>query len=154
EVEVLGAGAGTLRTAWRYQPGKASQLAQVESTGRQPTSFVFNALGLRHGELLIGATDIVMQAPSWPEAGRAVDDWIAALGRGTNDLEAPAARIEPVISDVLSALRATADVRLVRMSGSGATCFAVFASDAAAEAAGEQLRAAHPGWWVHAGSLS
>ena len=118
------------------------------------TKDVFNALGLRHGELLIGATDIVMQAPSWPEAGRAVDDWIAALGRGTNDLEAPAARIEPVISDVLSALRATADVRLVRMSGSGATCFAVFASDAAAEAAGEQLRAAHPGWWVHAGSLS
>ncbi|MFN6195717.1 MAG: hypothetical protein ACK5BN_18050, partial [Planctomycetota bacterium] len=46
EVQVLGAGAGTLRTAWRYQPGKASQLAQVESTGRQPTSFVFNALGL------------------------------------------------------------------------------------------------------------
>ncbi|MGY3447362.1 4-(cytidine 5'-diphospho)-2-C-methyl-D-erythritol kinase [Bradyrhizobium sp. USDA 4473] len=118
------------------------------------TKDVFNALGLRHGELLIGATDVVMQAPDWPAAGRAVDDWIAALSRGTNDLEGPAARIEPVISDVLSALRATSGVRLVRMSGSGATCFAVFASDADAEAAGEKLRAAHPGWWVHAGSLS
>ncbi|MGY3529428.1 4-diphosphocytidyl-2-C-methyl-D-erythritol kinase [Bradyrhizobium embrapense] len=118
------------------------------------TKDVFNALGLRHGELLIGATDVMMQAQDWPEAGRAVDDWIAALSRGTNDLEAPAARIEPVISDVLSALRATTGARLVRMSGSGATCFAVFATDADAEAAGEQLRAGHPGWWVHAGSLS
>ncbi|MGY4154415.1 4-diphosphocytidyl-2-C-methyl-D-erythritol kinase [Bradyrhizobium sp. USDA 4461] len=118
------------------------------------TKDVFNALGLRHGELLIGATDVVMQAPDWPAAGRAVDDWIAALSRGTNDLEGPAARIEPVISDVLSALRATTGVRLVRMSGSGATCFAVFASDADAQAAGEKLRAEHPGWWVHAGSLS
>ncbi|QOZ32051.1 4-(cytidine 5'-diphospho)-2-C-methyl-D-erythritol kinase [Bradyrhizobium sp. CCBAU 53421] len=118
------------------------------------TKDVFNALGLRHGELLIGATDVVMQAPDWPDAGRAVDDWIAALSRGTNDLEGPAARIEPVISDVLSALRATEAVRLVRMSGSGATCFAVFGTDADAEAAGEKLRVAHPGWWVHAGALS
>ncbi|NSM55971.1 hypothetical protein, partial [Serratia marcescens] len=53
------------------------------------TKDVFNALGLRHGELLIGATDVVMQAPSWPAAGRVVDDWIAALRRGTNDLEVP-----------------------------------------------------------------
>ncbi|WP_298276648.1 4-(cytidine 5'-diphospho)-2-C-methyl-D-erythritol kinase [uncultured Bradyrhizobium sp.] len=118
------------------------------------TKDVFNALGLRHGELLIGATDVVMQAPSWPAAGRVVDDWIAALRRGTNDLEAPAARIEPVISDVLSALRTTGNVRLVRMSGSGATCFAIYATDADAQAAGERLRALHPGWWVHAGTLS
>ncbi|QIG94590.1 MULTISPECIES: 4-(cytidine 5'-diphospho)-2-C-methyl-D-erythritol kinase [unclassified Bradyrhizobium] len=117
------------------------------------TRDVFNALGLRNGELLIGATDVMMQAPSWPE-GHAVDDWIAALKRGTNDLEAPAARIEPVISDVLSALRAARAVRLARMSGSGATCFAIFETDADAEAAGEKLRADHPGWWVHAGTLS
>ncbi|MDW4783742.1 hypothetical protein NQ310_26655, partial [Escherichia coli] len=89
---------------------------------------------LRHGELLIGATDVVMQAPSWPAAGRVVDDWIAALRRGTKDLEFPAARIEPVISDVLSALRTTGNVRLVRMSGSGATCFAIYATDADAQA--------------------
>ncbi|QPF86372.1 4-(cytidine 5'-diphospho)-2-C-methyl-D-erythritol kinase [Bradyrhizobium genosp. L] len=118
------------------------------------TRDVFNALGLRNGELLIGATDVMMQGPSWPESGCAIDEWIAALGRGSNDLEAPAARIEPVISDVLSALRAAGNVRLVRMSGSGATCFAIFADDAAARSAGEALRAAHPGWWVHAGTLS
>jgi 4-diphosphocytidyl-2-C-methyl-D-erythritol kinase len=118
------------------------------------TKDVFKALGLRHGELLIGATDIVMQAPSWPDTSSAVDDWIDALASGTNDLEAPAARVEPVISGVLSALRQASGVRLVRMSGSGATCFAIFATDAAAAAAGDKLRAEHPGWWVHAGTLS
>lgn len=118
------------------------------------TKDVFNALGLRHGELLIGATDVVIQTPSWPEAGCAIDDWIEALARGTNDLERPAARIEPVISDVLSALRDATGVRLVRMSGSGATCFAIFGNDADAQAAGEKLRSGHPGWWVHAGTLS
>ena len=118
------------------------------------TKNVFNALGLRHGELLIGATDVVMQTSSWPEASDAIDDWIEALAGGSNDLEAPAARIEPVISQVLAALRASSGVRLVRMSGSGATCFAIFADDAAAEDAGDRLRADHPGWWVHAGSLS
>lgn len=118
------------------------------------TKDVFNALGLRHGELLIGITDVVMQAPSWPERGCTINDWIEALARGTNDLERPAARIEPVISKVLAALGATSGVRLVRMSGSGATCFAIFANDTDAQAAGEKLRAAHPGWWVHAGTLS
>ncbi|WP_426440924.1 4-(cytidine 5'-diphospho)-2-C-methyl-D-erythritol kinase [Bradyrhizobium genosp. P] len=118
------------------------------------TRDVFNALGLRHGELLIGATDIVMQTPSWPDASCAIDDWIEALARGSNDLERPAARIEPVISAVLTALREASGVRLARMSGSGATCFAIFADDTAARAAGEKLRAEHPGWWVHAGTLS
>jgi 4-diphosphocytidyl-2-C-methyl-D-erythritol kinase len=118
------------------------------------TRDVFNALGLRNGELLIGATDVVMQAPSWPEASCAIDDWIAALGHGTNDLESPAARVEPAISKVLAALRETRGPRLVRMSGSGATCFAIFGKDAEAQAAGEKLRADHPAWWVHAGTLS
>ncbi|MBR0696788.1 4-(cytidine 5'-diphospho)-2-C-methyl-D-erythritol kinase [Bradyrhizobium lablabi] len=118
------------------------------------TKDVFNALGLRHGELLIGATDVLMQTPSWPEAGCAINEWIDALAGGTNDLEGPAARVEPVIRDVLAALGAAAGVRLVRMSGSGATCFAIFEKDADARAAGEKLRADHPTWWVHAGSLS
>lgn len=118
------------------------------------TKDVFNALGLRHGELLIGATDIMIQTPSWPVAGCAIDDWIEALARGTNDLERPAARIEPVISDVLSALRDATGVRLVRMSGSGATCFAIFENAAEAQAAAEKIRRDHPDWWVHAGTLS
>jgi 4-diphosphocytidyl-2-C-methyl-D-erythritol kinase len=70
-----------------------------------------------------------------------------------NDLEAPAIKLAPVIADVLRALRSQAGCRLARMSGSGATCFGLFASMAAANAASRKLRAGHAGWWVRATTI-
>jgi 4-diphosphocytidyl-2-C-methyl-D-erythritol kinase len=116
------------------------------------TSDVFKALGLRSGELLVGASD-VMQAPAWPEADAPFDDWIDALAAGTNDLEAPALRIQPAIGEVLAALRARQGVRLARMSGSGATCFAIFNSQEEAQRAARAIERDRPLWWVHAGTL-
>jgi 4-diphosphocytidyl-2-C-methyl-D-erythritol kinase len=116
------------------------------------TSDVFAALGLRSGEMRVGATD-VMRAVAWPEADASFDDWIDALERGSNDLEAPAMRIQPVIGEVLSALRGTDGVRLTRMSGSGATCFAIFDTGEAAQRAAQSIQIDHPLWWVHAGTL-
>jgi 4-diphosphocytidyl-2-C-methyl-D-erythritol kinase len=72
---------------------------------------------------------------------------------GTNDLEGPAVRLQPVIAQVLTALRALPGCRLARMSGSGATCFALFESARKAEAAARSLRAAQPDWWVRATQL-
>jgi 4-diphosphocytidyl-2-C-methyl-D-erythritol kinase len=118
------------------------------------TRDVFNALGLRNGELLVGATDILLQDVSWPEAGASVGEWISAFEEVGNDLEAPALKIQPVIGEVLSALGAADGVRLARMSGSGATCFAIFENAAEAQAAAEKIRRDQPGWWVHAGALS
>jgi 4-diphosphocytidyl-2-C-methyl-D-erythritol kinase len=118
------------------------------------TKDVFTALGLRNGELLVGATDVLLEAPAWPGEGASSADWIAVLSAVGNDLEAPAKRIQPVIGDVLSALSDSAGAKLARMSGSGATCFALFASVADAQAAAKKLAAARPGWWVHAGELS
>jgi 4-diphosphocytidyl-2-C-methyl-D-erythritol kinase len=117
------------------------------------TKDVFEALGLRHGELLVGATD-VMRAAVWPEAGASVEDWVEALSSGSNDLEAPATRIQPVIGEVLSALSATNGAWLARMSGSGATCFAIFENTAEAQRAAQKIKLDHPGWWVHAGVLN
>jgi 4-diphosphocytidyl-2-C-methyl-D-erythritol kinase len=117
------------------------------------TKDVFEALGLRHGDLLIGATDVVIETPSWPEGG-SIDEWIAALTDGTNDLEAPAIRIEPLIGEVLSALSGAAGVRLARMSGSGGTCFAIFSDAVEAQNAARKIQREHPEWWVHAGTLS
>ena len=117
------------------------------------TKDVFAALGLRHGELLVGASD-VLEAPGWPEAGASVEDWVEALAAGSNDLEAPAMRIQPVISAVISALNATNGAWLARMSGSGATCFAIYENTAEAGRAAQQIRLDHPEWWVHAGTLS
>jgi 4-diphosphocytidyl-2-C-methyl-D-erythritol kinase len=117
------------------------------------TKDVFNALGLRNGELLVGATD-VFRGTAWPEAGASVEDWVEVLAASSNDLEEPATRIQPVIGDVLAALNATNGAWLARMSGSGATCFAIYENTADAGRAAEQLRRDHPVWWVHAGTLS
>lgn len=117
------------------------------------TKDVFKELGLRNGELLVGATD-VLEAPAWPEQGRSIADWVDVLETVANDLEAPALRIEPVIGDVLEVLRSSAGVKLARMSGSGATCFAIYGAAAEADAAAGRIRSDHPGWWVHAGTLS
>ena len=67
-----------------------------------------------------------------------------------NDLEAPAIGLCPPVAEVLAALRALPGCLLARMSGSGATCFGLFASAAAAAAAAPAL----PGrWWHAAGAL-
>jgi 4-diphosphocytidyl-2-C-methyl-D-erythritol kinase len=117
------------------------------------TKDVFQALGLRNGELLVGATS-VLDAPAWPEEGESIADWVDVLETVANDLEAPALRIEPVIGEVLEALRDSAGVKLARMSGSGATCFAIYGAASDAHAGAEKIRRDHPGWWVHAGTLS
>jgi 4-diphosphocytidyl-2-C-methyl-D-erythritol kinase len=117
------------------------------------TRDVFAALGLRNGELLVGATDVI-RATAWPEQGASVEDWVEALAAGSNDLEAPAMRIQPVIGEVIAALSATDGAWLARMSGSGATCFAIFENTADAQRAAQKIQLDHPQWWVHAGVLS
>ncbi len=118
-----------------------------------PTRDVFAALGLRSGELLVGASD-VFQSPAWPEEGASLEDWVEALSSSSNDLEEPAMRIQPVIGKVLSALNATDGAWLARMSGSGATCFAIYENTAEAVRASQKIKVDHPKWWVHAGVLS
>lgn len=71
---------------------------------------------------------------------------------GRNDLEAPAITQVPAIADVLAEL-AKGEAWLTRMSGSGATCFALYDTLEARDAAAEQLSKVHPGWWTLAGKL-
>jgi 4-diphosphocytidyl-2-C-methyl-D-erythritol kinase len=117
------------------------------------TKDVFAALGLRNGELLVGASD-VLQSQAWPEKGASLEDWVEALSVSSNDLELPATRIQPVIGQVLAALNATDGAWLARMSGSGATCFAIYENTAEAGRAAQKIQLDHPAWWVHAGVLS
>ncbi|MBO9711789.1 4-(cytidine 5'-diphospho)-2-C-methyl-D-erythritol kinase [Sphingomonas sp.] len=67
---------------------------------------------------------------------------------GRNDLEAPARAIAPAIGEVLDLLAAQPGTGLVRMSGSGATCFGLFDTVEACAAADEAIRAVHPNWWA------
>jgi len=71
----------------------------------------------------------------------------------SNELETPATRLLPEIRDVLAALRALDGVRLARMSGSGPTCFALFATEDEARRAQTALAVRHPNWWIAATSL-
>ncbi len=77
----------------------------------------------------------------------------AWLADSHNDLEAPACQVVPLIGDSLAALAATPGCHLARMSGSGATCFGIYADGARARTAAEQIRVAQPDWWVCAAPL-
>lgn len=89
-----------------------------------------------------------------PERGPPPADWpglVAWLRARANHLEAPARRLLPVIDEVLGALAGQPGCALARMSGSGATCFGLFAEAAACARAAAALRAARPDWWIAAG---
>jgi 4-diphosphocytidyl-2-C-methyl-D-erythritol kinase len=79
------------------------------------------------------------------------DTLIATLRRATNDLEPPALALAPEIGDVLGQLRAEPGCLLARMSGSGATCFGLFASPFDAADAASHL--GRSGWWVWGGGF-
>ena len=89
--------------------------------------------------------------PNLPGHWADVDAMVADLARCTNDLQAAAIGIEPVIGDVLAVLAALPGAKLARMSGSGATCFALFATPAAARDAAARIT--QPGWWRWGGGL-
>ena len=108
-----------------------------------PTPAVFRALARRDNPPMPQAL------PGWTDAA-ALADWLA-LQR--NDLQSPAIALAPVIGTALDALAALPGAMLARMSGSGATGFALFASASAAHAAADAMQARQPGWWVAAAPL-
>jgi 4-diphosphocytidyl-2-C-methyl-D-erythritol kinase len=86
----------------------------------------------------------------WPDLAALA----SALSEQRNDLAPPACALEPPIPAALAALSAQAGCALARMSGSGATCFGLFADPSEAESAAEALRRACPLWWTVATRLS
>lgn len=103
----------------------------------------FDAMGLGEGFAEIDPPDVTD-----------ANGWIVALAARGNDLTAPALRVQPAIGNVLAALEAQPQTRLARMSGSGATCFALTASIEDAEALARHLALTHADWWVKATTLA
>lgn len=106
------------------------------------TPAIFRALTCRDGSGL-------PPLGPWPDAATLARD----LAGMRNDLEAPARGLQPVIGEVLEALAEQDGCLLARMSGSGATCFGLFAEAGAAMAAVEALSARRPGWWLRAARI-
>jgi 4-diphosphocytidyl-2-C-methyl-D-erythritol kinase len=103
-----------------------------------PTRDVFAALKSRSG--------VEMTLPRGHFQDTA--DLLRFLESTRNDLEQPAISLQPVIGEVLKAIAALPGALLARMSGSGATCFGIFADDDCCQRAAGALQQAAPGWWV------
>ena len=115
--------------------------------------------GTGRGDALIGVrqefagTPVLLVNPGIAvSTAEAFRRWKGVPAHG-NDLEPPAREIAPVIGEVIDLLLCQAGVRLARMSGSGATCFALFATDAWRDAAEAAIAEARPGWWQLASRL-
>jgi 4-diphosphocytidyl-2-C-methyl-D-erythritol kinase len=108
-----------------------------------PTKDIFAALGERRG--------VGMKLPSGGFSDLA--DLLRFLEMTNNDLEAPAKAREPAIDDVLNALRRMPGALFTRMSGSGATCFALMPDDGGAARAAALLKEKYPNWWVQPASV-
>ncbi len=78
-----------------------------------------------------------------------LDDWL----RGRNDLERPARTLVPEVATLVDWLSRRHDVTLARMSGSGATCFALLSSEAARDIAVKEAGEAFPGHWIKGSTL-
>jgi 4-diphosphocytidyl-2-C-methyl-D-erythritol kinase len=109
----------------------------------------------------LGGAPLLLVNPGLPLSTRAVfEQWDGQdrgpLGdplAGRNDLEGPARRLAPEIKAVLEALDSLGTATLVRMSGSGATCFALFRNEGDRDSAGRLLAKRHPRWWRLASRL-
>ena len=99
------------------------------------TASVFTTLALKPGQSHL--TPLDLHSPS---------DW-------RNDMTHAAITTQPIITQVLTALKTEPAFSSVRMSGSGATCFGLVASMAQASAAAARLSVKNPGWWVRAAEL-
>jgi 4-diphosphocytidyl-2-C-methyl-D-erythritol kinase len=132
-----------------FMEGRGEVLRPVESMPRLPmllvnarvpvpTRDVFAALQNRSG--------VEMALPR----GRFSDtaDLLRFLDTTRNDLEEPARLLQPVIGEVLVAMAALPGALLTRMSGSGATCFGIFADEDCCRRSAEMLKQAFPDWWI------
>ncbi|HEX7760688.1 MAG TPA: 4-(cytidine 5'-diphospho)-2-C-methyl-D-erythritol kinase [Caulobacteraceae bacterium] len=93
------------------------------------------------------------EPPPWPAPMADVRALVNFLAGTRNDLEAPAIGLTPAIGGALDVLRAQPESLFVRMSGSGATCFAIVADAEAARGLAARLSGRHPEWWVRPSRL-
>lgn len=83
-----------------------------------------------------------------PERFADFDGFVSFLSEQRNDMQSAAIGTCPIIADVLGAIAETQDCALVRMSGSGGTCFGLYATESTATKAASQIQSCHPDWWT------
>ena len=126
-------------------PIKLPPLFAVLVNPRQPveTRAVFAKLGLKPGE-----NNGYRRASRRSPTNMDFESLLRSLKKGRNDMEDAACVLAPVIGHVLAVLSGARGCRLARMSGSGATCFALFETCRQAGVAARAISRGHPEWWV------
>ncbi|WP_375396309.1 4-(cytidine 5'-diphospho)-2-C-methyl-D-erythritol kinase [uncultured Sphingomonas sp.] len=120
--------------------GRGERLAPVAGLGNWPVLLVNPGVKVATGPVFAGWDRV-------DRGGLGQGGPVALALDGRNDLEQPATAIAPVIAEILALLRGRPGVVLARMSGSGATCFALFDDDAARAAAYAAIAGARRDWW-------
>ena len=144
---------------WKLDPAMASAIAPGLGSDVPACLLSMTARGEGAGDALtlvddprIPGTAVLLVNPRVPlSTAKVFADWdgidrgpLGDWREGRNDLEAPARALVPQIGDVLGWLAERQGANFVRMSGSGATCFALFDSEAARD---EAAAACPPNWW-------
>jgi 4-diphosphocytidyl-2-C-methyl-D-erythritol kinase len=152
---------------WRVDADEAELLAIAAGLGADVPACLLSraARGEGRGDALtpiepgdLAGTPVLLVNPGRPLATSAVFRAWDGVDRGPlidwrsgrNDLEPPAVALVPEIAEVLEALDGA---EFARMSGSGATCFGLYASEAERDAAAAAMAAGHPNWWTLATRL-
>ncbi len=136
---VLAQGRGELLTPAPQMPTIEAVLVNPRVEVSTPAVYrAFDALG-EFGDVA---------PPPMPAAFESVEELAAWLGMMRNDLQVPAVGLAPEVGDVLATLSEERETLIARMSGSGATCFAICASDIEADALAARVDALRPDWWT------
>jgi 4-diphosphocytidyl-2-C-methyl-D-erythritol kinase len=137
----------------RVMRGIGEQLSEPLELPRLAALLVNPGVALATGDVFasfVGVSSGTLSVEPVPRGRAALFDYLA---RHDNDLAAAAVARAPVVAEVLETLRALPGAHLAHMSGSGPTCFALFASPQEAASAARRLQAEHKDWWIHAGLL-
>ena len=132
-----------------WMEGRGELLTPIASLPHLPLLLVNPGIAVSTKDVFAGLQTRSGAAMKLPEGHfRDMADRLRFLDSTRNDLEATARKIQPVIGDVLKALSGLPGALLARMSGSGATCFAIFPDDESCQRAAKRLSAAHKDWWI------
>lgn len=135
--------------------GRTARIGGIGETISAPPALPDWSILLVHPgvELATASVFDAFDAAPPPPPAPAIADADAVLARARNDLEAAARSLAPAVGQALATLAACPGALCHRMSGSGASCFALFASPAEAARAAGMVREIHPNWWIYSGKF-
>jgi len=136
-----------------FMAGEGDVFEPILSVPRLPALLINPGIACPTGDVFKAYDEVAPSAvpehPPLPDNRTALRAFVSWLSENTrNSLQTPAMSKHPEITKILGTMQGLSGVRMARMTGSGATCFALFESMDLAEAAADMLQRQNPDWWV------